>query len=284
VTAIIVPREKIISQLIEAFSEIDSEAVVIHTDLMKVGIIDRVKPREQLLADHWSVIQEVASDRCLLFPTFNYSFCSDGIYDVKTAPAEVGVLNEYVRQLHPNLRTRTPVFNFCILNNIGFSQSAVENPFSHESTFAEIVKFRAQILFYGSGLHGNTFIHHVEELMNIGYRYIKLFPGEIVEPDGSRQQLTLKYRVRPLEGGVTYDWDLLEAELESQGILKKYPLGNGHLMHYRVNSLLEYWRDKLHEDELYLLTPESQNDVRSLFDKYGYPLSFLNVEGSAHTT
>ena len=29
-------------------------------------IIDQVKPREQLLSDYWSVIQEVTGDRCLL--------------------------------------------------------------------------------------------------------------------------------------------------------------------------------------------------------------------------
>jgi aminoglycoside 3-N-acetyltransferase len=280
VSEIVVPREKIATQLADAFSDLESEAVVIHTDLMKVGIIDQVKPREQMLADYWELIQEVAGDRCLLFPTFNYGFCRDGIYEVAAAPVEVGILNEYVRQLDPNLRTRTPVFNFCIFNNIGFSRSAVANPFSVKSTFGELVEHKARILFFGSGLHGNTFIHHVEEVMDIGYRYIKPFPGEIIEPDGSSQKITLQYRVRPLEGGVNYDWDRLEAELAAEGLLERYPLGNGKLMHVRADRLLGFWSQKLLNEELYLLTSESREQVRRLFKRHGYPLTFSSVEGA----
>jgi hypothetical protein len=38
----------------DAVSKIKSDVIVFHTDLMEVGIIDQVKPREQLLADYWS--------------------------------------------------------------------------------------------------------------------------------------------------------------------------------------------------------------------------------------
>jgi aminoglycoside 3-N-acetyltransferase len=279
-TAIVVPRDLIVRQLRDAFSKIESDVVVFHTDLMEVGIIDQIKPREQLLADYWSVIQEVVGDRCLLFPTFNYGFCRDGVYDVATAPAEVGVLNEYIRSQNPDQRTRTPVFNYCVLNNKSFSLSAVENPFSVGSTFGELVAHDAQIVFFGARLDGNTFIHHVEEVMNIGYRYIKPFPGTIIEADGSKKQITLRYRVRPLDGGLLYDWDRLEAELEGEGLLRKYPLGHGHLMHYRADQLLEYWCERLREEEMYLLTPESHRHMKELFEAYGYPLTYSNIEGS----
>jgi len=245
---------------------------------MEVGIIDRVKPREQMLSDYWSVIKEIAGERCMLFPTFNYGFCRDGIYDVEAAPAEVGVLNEHIRQLHPLQRTRTPVFNFCILNNKGFSLSAVDNPFSVASTFGELVEKRAEIVLFGARIHGNTFIHHVEEVMNIGYRYIKPFRGEIVEPDGSRQQITLQYRVRPLDGGLHYDWDRLQAALEVEELLYTYPLGHGHLMHFRADLLLAYWRTKIREDELYLLTPSSREHMKGLLQEHGYPLTYSSLE------
>jgi len=279
-TAIVVPRDKIVGQLRDAFSRIESDVIVFHTDLMEVGIIDQVKPREQLLSDYWSVIQEIAGERCLLFPTFNYGFCRNGIYEVETAPAEVGVLNEYVRKLNPKQRTRTPVFNYCILNNKRFSYSAVDNPFSIESTFGELVANNAQIVFFGAHLDGNTFIHHVEEVMNIGYRYIKPFPGEIIEPDGSRKQITLQYRVRPLDGNLLYDWARLEMELEAEGLLLIYPLGHGHLMHFRADLLLENWCAKLREEEMYLLTPASRQHMAKLFEAYGYPLTYSNIEGS----
>jgi aminoglycoside 3-N-acetyltransferase len=277
--AIVFPREQIVSQLHAAFDRIKSDVIVFHTDLMRIGIINQVKPRDQLLSDYWSVIQEVVGDRCLLFPTFNYGFCRDGVYNVETSPAEVGVLNEYIRQLDPNQRTRTPVFNFCICNNNDLSLSALENPFSVESTFGELVEAKARIVFFGARFSGNTFIHHVEEIMNIGYRYIKPFAGVIIEPDGTSQKITLQYRVRPLDGGLTYDWEALEVDLDAKGLLGKQPLGQGFLMHYRADLLLEYWSAKIQEDELYLLTPDARSHTKSLYKTYGYPLTFSTIEG-----
>lgn len=272
------PRDQILNQLHAAFSSIASDNIVIHTDLMEIGIIDRVKPRAEMLSDYWSVIQQTAGDRCLLIPTFNYDFCQDGIYDVERAPAEVGVLNEHIRQLYPQMRTRTPVFNYCILNNTGFSLAAVANPFSVTSTFGELVEKQAEIVFFGARFDGNTFIHHVEEIMEIGYRYVKPFPGEIVEPDGVRSQITLEYRVRPLDGGLTYDWGRLQTDLEDEGLLHTYPLGHGRLMHYRTDLLLAYWSAKIREEELYLLTPGSQEHMKRLFKVHGYPLTYSSIE------
>jgi hypothetical protein len=79
---------------------------------------------------------------------------------------------------------------------------------------------------------------------------------------------------------VSYDWSRLETNLVSEGILEKRPLGNGELMHYRADQLLDHWTEKLREDELYLLTPDSKGEVGVLFEKYGYPLTFENVEGT----
>lgn len=278
-TAILVPRDELLAQLKAAFSTIDSDTVAVHTDLMKIGIIDGVKPRAQLLEDYWQLIREVADNLCLLIPTFNYQYCRDGMYDVSASPAEVGVLNEYIRGMNPGRRTRTPVFNYCILNNRGFSLAAVDNPFSGGSTFGEMVSKQTQVVFFGAQFDANTFIHHVEEMMEIGYRYLKPFPGEIIAPDGSLERITLQYRVRPLDGSLEYDWHRLEAELVDEGLLQKFPLGHGHIMHYRADQLLARWSEKIRADELYLLTPDSRERIRRLYDRAGKPLTYAKMEG-----
>lgn len=284
---IVIPREQLSRQLREAFAAIDSEVVCFHTDLMEIGIVDRVKSRTAMLSDYESLIQGIVGERCLLFAAFNYQFCRDGIYDVIRSPVEVGILNDHVRQLYPGQRTRTPVFNFCVLRNRGLSLAPVENPFSEVSTFGELAARKAQIVLFGAGLDAATFLHHAEEVANIGYRYIKPFPGEILEPDGTRIPITLRYRVRPflpaqespLDSGLVYDWPRLEAESARAGILREHPLGHGRLLHARADTLLDFWAARLKEDELYMLTPESRRHFESLFQTYGYPLIYERVEG-----
>jgi hypothetical protein len=87
--------------------------------------------------------------------------------------------------------------------------------------------------------------------------------------------------VRPLDGGLRYDWDRLEAELKAEGLLHKYTLGHGHLMHFRADLLLENWRTKMREEELYLLTPDSREHMKGLFEDYGYPITYASIEGTA---
>ena len=275
-------RARMIQDLRHAFDAFESNAVALHTDVAKIGIIDHIKSREQMLSDYLSVILETCEGRELLFPTFNYDFCQTGLYNVKSDPCQVGVLNEYVRQLHPNQRTLTPVFNFCVLNNRDFSLEPVDNPFSAQSTFGELVEYRSVVIFFGADFSSNTFIHHVEEIMDIGYRYIKPFPGTI-NLDGDRRRIVVQYRVRPLvNGAVDYDWDRLYGDLVANGILHGFPLGNGCLLGYRADHLLEYWSAKLQEDEFYLLTPTSRHRTEQLFERYGRPLRYEVMEHPYH--
>lgn len=259
------------------FDGIDSDAVVLHTDVLRIGLFQRsISPRQQLV-DFFSSILEFSEGCTLLFPTFNYDFCRTGVYNVKSDPCQVGTLNEYVRQLYPDLRSQTPIFNFCIYNNRYFSFASVNNPFSNESTFGELVKHRSTIAFLGASFASNTFTHHVEEIMNIGYRYIKPFHG-IINFNDKQEKIVLYYRVRPLIIECDYDWERLTDDLLTNGIMRKSPLGNGQLLYFRADHLWEYWCTRLRGDELYLLTPISRARVEKLFVRYGKPLLYEKIE------
>lgn len=273
-----ISHNQIEHELKSAFSEIDQPAIVMHTDLFRIRFAERGVPIQQQLENLLSMIKNAAAGRPLLFPTFNYDFCRNGVYDVNNDPCQVGTFNEFIRQQNSGERTHTPVFNFYIINNNGFSCEPALNPFAANSTFAEMVKKRAEITFLGATFAANTFIHHVEEVMNIGYRYIKKFTG-IIRCQTEEKNIKFEFRVRPThEGAVDYDWLRLEKDLEENAMLRKYPVAGGYLLSFSAPRLLEYWQEKLRTDELYLLTPSSRQKILELYNEYGKPLCFEKVE------
>jgi aminoglycoside 3-N-acetyltransferase len=275
--AIVTSPQRIRREVQEAFARIDSDAIALHTDLPSVGFVQVGIPRQQQLADLFQMLVEGSAGRTLLFPTFNYDFCRTGVYDPMADPCQVGVLNEYVRRLHPHERTLTPVFNFCIYDNRAFSLEPAENPLSGTSTFGELVARRASVAFFGA-LVGNTFLHHIEDVMEVGYRYMKSFPG-VVRRDGADRQIVLRYRVRPLvQGTGDYDIDRVARDLFNAGILHQAPLGNGKLFWFRADRMVEYSCMKVKEDELYLLAAASRKKVQELYTQYGKPLRYEAIE------
>jgi aminoglycoside 3-N-acetyltransferase len=262
----------------EAFARIDSDAVVLHTDLFRIRFVQRGIPLQQQLADLFQILAEASAGRTLMFPTFNYDFCRTRVYDPLVDPCQVGTLNEYVRQLYPGQRTLTPIFNFCIYNNRTFSLEPVENPFSEASTFAELAKHGAAVVFFGASFGANTFVHYVEEVIDVGYRYLKPFPG-LIRRDDTEQQIAFRYRVRPLiEGAVDYDWNRLALDLLDNGVLHQSLLGSGKLLWFRADRLLEDWCMRLENDELYLLSATSRKKTQELYAQYGIPLRYEAVE------
>jgi len=264
-----------------AFARIEGDAIVLHTDLLRLRIGQRGVPLDRQMADLFHSIRDAFGGRTLLFPTFNYDYGQTRVYDPEADPCQVGALNEFVRRRHPALRTLTPIFNFCILDNRGFSLGPTEDPFSEESTFSEMARCSAAVAFLGASFGANTFLHYVEEAMSVGYRYQKPLPG-VIRREGSDRPIAFHYRVRPqLEGAVEYDWERLEGGLAERDLLHEIPLGGGRLLWFRADRVLEAWSAHLAADELYFLTGQARATAERLYERFGRPLRYEAVEPAA---
>jgi aminoglycoside N3'-acetyltransferase len=282
---LIITRQQLSDDLRGLFDSVDADAVAFHTDLRRIGVVDRVKPREEALDEYLELIREASGGRTLLFATFNYDFCRTGVYDVAADPCQVGVLNEHARQRNPEGRTRTPVFSFCILENRGFSLDPAPEPLSTRSTFGELVERGAEVALLGTDMSADTLFHHVEERAEVGYRYPKRFPGVIRDGDAEREA-AVTYRVRPRIDGtlgdeVAYDFPRMLDDAVRDGVARRMPVGNGWCYVHRADTLVDYWLACLARDELYFLSAESRRSVQSLYARYGRPLRLETMEASS---
>lgn len=271
-------KEKLTSDLQKACKTFSEVPILLHSDLWQIGLTAAPFERMQIGKDYEDALMLALKERPLLIPTFNYDFCKNGLYHRIESPSQVGALSDYFRVRYPLLRSLTPIFNFVVLNNKEMSLSPSQNVFGEDSLFAELFKQNGLILFLGADFATNTFLHYIEERLKIGYRYIKSFSGKV--HDGEKEHpITVTYRVRPwFTPSIAYDFAKLQKEAEEAHILKECAVGQGKLLYFSSKELLEFWSQKIAQDELYLLKPESQAQIRSFYETKGYPLELYMFE------
>ena len=261
--------------------KLNVESLCLHTDLASIGPLDHMRSRSDLLEAYSRVILDPAEKRSILLPTFNYSYPRTRIYDVRQDPCEVGILNECFRRNPKNRRTRTPVFNFCLVDDDAnfFNRNVLQDPFSEGSVFAQMVQRRTWMGFMGASLKSISFVHYVEHVVDVGYRYYKPFPGKVKDGDFSTA-VDFGYKVRVLHPDFINenDWAKIDADMSDAGILHKYPFGNGQLLLLRCDHAFSFWYDALRKDDLYVFTGAARRAIEALGKKVGYPFKLEMFE------
>ena len=91
----------------------------------------------------------------------------------------MGVLSNFIIK-NPGEFKRSPTPFFSILTKIPEIQKSINYPFGQNSPFDFLRKNNGSIIFYGTNISSNTFLHYIEALNNNGplYRYEKKFEGK----------------------------------------------------------------------------------------------------------
>ena len=171
-------------------------------------------------------------DGILAMPTFTYSFTRGEEFDLDRSPSTVGALSERFRRRPGVRRTADPLFSAALRGPVpygwehGLFELGDKDCFGPDSVFAFLREARAKIVFFGVGFEFCTFVHHVEQRLDVPYRYPKDFHGR-VRGGGEERQVTATYFVRPLDEDVEPFLDPLADVLLSNGGARTVPLGDG---------------------------------------------------------
>lgn len=272
------PAGPAVAALRAALQSVPADApLLIHTDLKKLGMPEGATNR-QAIAEGWlAIFREAAEGRTILIPTFNYDFTGTRLYDPANTPGQIGALSAHCAQHHAERRTLTPIFNFCVFGDESFPHAPVAHPFSPASAFGTLFERDGAILFLGAGMVSNTFVHLVETAADIGYRYVKPFPGEVIDRD-RRLPIDFAFPVRPRVPGAVVYGDLGEAEMRAAGLLTDFEVGLTRGLAMGARAYHDRMRQRLAEDELYLLTPAARAIMTDLYQRYGRPLTLAGLE------
>jgi aminoglycoside 3-N-acetyltransferase len=168
----------------------------------------------------------------LAMPTFTYSFCNGEDFDVDETPSTVGALSERFRLLPGVRRTADPLFSAALKGPLPerwerpLFELGDKDAFGSESVFALLREARGKIVFFGVGFGFCTFAHHIEQVLDVPYRFPKEFDGTVSRAGESRE-VTATYFVRPLDEDVEPFLDPLAHELVANGGARIAALDDG---------------------------------------------------------
>lgn len=213
-------------EALKAVGASDCKILYMHSAL-SFGTPNPELKRSALLQALYETLQELGVET-LCVPTFTFSFCNGDVYDVEKTRSHMGALNEYIRQRPEAIRSIDPLMSVAM---VGRDRDLVEN-LGHDSvgknsTFDRLCnKDGVKFLFLGVDLGDCfTYMHYLEWLAQVPYRYQRNFTGTIIENGTSVEDtysLFVRYNnVTANEASYTYG-----KMLTARGLQQTVPFGD----------------------------------------------------------
>ena len=177
-----------------------------------------------------SLLNALGSSGTALFPLFNFDFTKGTSFDIRSTPSHMGTLTETARMRPDAIRTGHPIYSFAAIGaqsnrfagRVNFSGYGADSPFG----ILREIDGKIAVLNLPDQ-HSMTFYHHVEEMLNVPYRYHKTFGGTYINQDGDSSTKQFGLFVRDLERGVVTDVNGMGEKLWSLGLYKGYAPKDG---------------------------------------------------------
>ena len=139
-------------------------------------------------------LQEAVGDSgTLMFPTFNWDFCKGITFDYCNTKGKTGALGNTALKMPSFKRTRHPLYSFAVWGKSQSDLLSIDNKsgFDAASPFGYMHKNNAKALVVGlTASIGNTFIHYVENVVGVDYRYNKEFCASYIDEFGNIESRT----------------------------------------------------------------------------------------------
>ncbi len=242
----------------------NADILYIHTD---IGFGKPLLKRKDFVAKLYEAINTLGV-RTLIFPTYTFSFCNKEDFDIKESKSSMGMLNEYARTRENSYRTEDPLLSVCVIGEIPQDFiSLSKNSCGKGSSFEIMSKSdNNKFLFFGAKpTECFTFMHYVEDIYKVPYRYNKEFTGNVIKNGVAKKET---YILCTLYDTVIPSVDIsFQDNLENKKILKRLPLGEKELMIINGKSAFEEIKKCFDKDiNILLARPYDKYDLGKSYD------------------
>lgn len=169
--------------LLETLLSIEADkcdTLFIHTSL-SFGQPNPQLKKKELLGELLNIIKALGVKN-ICMPTFTFSFCNGVSYDPSSSASRMGALNEYFRKQEGVIRSADPLMSVALMGE----DTDLVRKIGHESCGAnstyDMLRHRDNVkfLFLGPKIgECMTYMHYLEWLYGVEYRYDRTFRGEV---------------------------------------------------------------------------------------------------------
>jgi aminopeptidase-like protein/aminoglycoside N3'-acetyltransferase len=245
------------SKLVEAIRSVGVRAgdvVFSHVAMGMLGFPEEGSTEEAAFGVIYNAFMEVLGpEGTLLIPTYSYSFCNGENFNPNTTPSEVGPFTERFRKLEGVRRNLDPIFSVAGCGpRVGeLFRDLPHNCFGNDCIYQRMIHIGAKICNIGVGVRYSTFIHHVEQMEGVPYRFLKLFTGRI-EGGGEPRKEGWLYNVRILAGSGYPELGRLEKKARATKVCRVAPVGLGEVVCIDCADLYQLASAEIAKDPWYL--------------------------------
>lgn len=240
-------KNKNLTKLFKGLKIKKNDLVMIHGD---AGITANLNKEDSLNFFFDEIIKYLGRDGTILIPSFTYSFCKTQKFNVLSSKSEVGLFSEAFRLRKDTFRTSHPIFSFSIYGKLKnfFLKSENTTCFGKNSLFEKFHKKNGLIISLGRNLeYGATFLHYIEESLNVKYRFNKTFYGKVYYKK-KEKNTKVNYYVRNLKLNSS-----LKHKKDLHKILNKQIFNRYLNLSIRSKKLFLFCKKKIKKNELYLI-------------------------------
>lgn len=167
--------------------------------------------------------------RTICMPTFTFSFCNGMDYNPATSSSRMGVLNEFFRKQAGVIRSVDPLMSVALLGEDKDLVTGIGHVSCGENSTFDKLRHRdgVKFLFFGPKIGDClTYMHYLEWLYSVDYRYNRVFHGNVTIGDKSVMEeyiLFVRYKsVIPNVASYVY-----EQKMYDNGTALITPCGDG---------------------------------------------------------
>ena len=246
----------------------DCDVLFIHSDVM-FGNVPKDFNKKEYMQTLYSVLSELNVQ--IVVPTFTYSFCNHEDFDVRKSRTSVGALSEFIRKQDGRYRTLDPLLSLSVPETLKEKFSTVSEHSLGKGSGLDIIHSLdgVKFLFFGAK-QGEcfTYLHYIEKMLDVPYRYDQEFSGTVIDYDGNLTEKTQYIHTHCYGVKIPENYDYFEDELIQKGKVKKIRLGNSFVSCLSEKDAYEQITDKISKDPFYFV--EGKYTEADLIHKYGF--------------
>lgn len=243
-----------ILEALKAVKLSEGDDVFVHSNIGFFGKLEGANSADDLCKAFVEAFMDIIGKTgTLVLPTFTYSFCHDEVYDPATTPTKCGMLPEYLRR-HPQAR-RSNDPNFSVVA-IGARAEEYTRDWAHEAFgqgcfWEHFLRNEGRIVCMNFDC-GSTFVHYVERMNNVPYRYNKAFNGIMCLNGKERRDYAVHYVYDNAQPQDAPDFSRLDEIVRKQTFFSQIKLGKGSILQFPAKEYAEVISAALKEDPFFL--------------------------------
>jgi len=239
----------------------ENDVVLVHSSFKSFG---GVEGGPQTVID--ALLTVIGTEGTLITPRFNFDFSTYGTpWDIRNTPSHMGIISEFVRKDPRSYSVFHPIYSFCIIgkNAKELTQFRYKGSYSKDSIFHKLRTLDAKILQIDQVYKGTTMIHHVEEMLQVNYKYFKNFTGTVIDEEGKSFEDTFNIYVRDWERGFVTDVLPIGKILEEKNVTKLEKIGDAKIWLTKAEDVYQVTADAIKKNPHILckiIPPSKENE------------------------